>query len=118
MVTSALGKIVHNQICIINTNTVNIDHMDPAGSAPILPTVSVILPALDEELTIGNCITKIQTVFQEHSIQGEILVVDASTDRTAGIAQQLGATVIHTEKKDRGMHISPHLNGHRGSILS
>jgi hypothetical protein len=32
--------------------------MNPAGSAPVLPTLSVILPALDEELTIGNCIKK------------------------------------------------------------
>lgn len=76
--------------------------MDPAGSTPIFPTVSVILPALDEELTIGNCITKIQTVFRDYSIQGEILVVDASTDRTAEIARSLGATVIRPEKKGYG----------------
>jgi glycosyltransferase involved in cell wall biosynthesis len=76
--------------------------MDPAGSAPALPTVSVILPALDEELTISSCITKIQAVFKEYSIQGEIIVADASTDRTAGIAQSLGAIVIHPEKKGYG----------------
>ena len=44
--------------------------MNPAGSAPVSPTVSVILPALDEELTIGNCIQKIQTVFLDNSIAG------------------------------------------------
>ena len=37
--------------------------MNPAGSSGNSPTVSVILPALDEELTIGNCIKKIQTGF-------------------------------------------------------
>jgi glycosyltransferase involved in cell wall biosynthesis len=76
--------------------------MDPAVSPPILPTVSVILPALDEELTIASCIEKIQTAFKDHSIQGEILVADASTDRTAETARSLGATVIHPEKKGYG----------------
>lgn len=76
--------------------------MNPAGSAPVLPTLSVILPALDEELTIGNCIKKIQTAFLENSIDGEILVADASTDRTAEIARLLGAKVIHPEKKGYG----------------
>ena len=76
--------------------------MDPAVSIPILPTVSVILPALDEELTIASCIEKIQAAFKDHSIQGEILVADASTDRTAETAQLLGATVIQPEKKGYG----------------
>jgi glycosyltransferase involved in cell wall biosynthesis len=76
--------------------------MSPAGSTPDLPTVSVILPTLDEELTIGNCIKKIQKIFLDNSIDGEILVADASTDRTAEIARTLGATVIRPEKKGYG----------------
>jgi glycosyltransferase involved in cell wall biosynthesis len=76
--------------------------MNPAGSSGNSPTVSVLLPALDEELTIGNCIKKIQTVFSENSISGEIIVADASTDRTAEIALSLGATVIRPEKKGYG----------------
>jgi glycosyltransferase involved in cell wall biosynthesis len=92
--------------------------MSPAGSNSVLPAISVVLPALDEELTIGNCIKKIQTVFLDNSIDGEIIVADASTDRTAEIARSMGATVIHPEKTDMGMHISPLLNMHAGSILS
>lgn len=76
--------------------------MNPAGSAPVYPTISVILPALDEELTIGTCIQKIQTVFFNNSLDGEILVADSSTDRTAEIAESLGARVIHPEKKGYG----------------
>ena len=76
--------------------------MDTAGSTPVPPTVSVILPALDEELTIGNCIMKIQAVFRDYSIRGEILIADASTDRTAEIARSMGAIVIHPEKNGYG----------------
>jgi glycosyltransferase involved in cell wall biosynthesis len=64
--------------------------------API--EVSVILPTLDEELTIGECIKKIQTVFHDHSITGEIIVADSSTDKTAEIARALGAHVIVPKK--------------------
>lgn len=60
--------------------------------------ISVILPALNEERTIADCIRKIQAVFSENSIDGEILVADSSTDKTAEIARSLGATVIHPEK--------------------
>jgi glycosyltransferase involved in cell wall biosynthesis len=76
--------------------------MNPAGSAPGYPSVSVILPALNEELTIGDCIKKIQTVFREKLIDGEIIVADASTDRTAEIARSLGAIIVHPEKKGYG----------------
>ncbi len=64
--------------------------------------VSVILPALDEEHSIGDCLTKIQKVFLENRIQGEIIVADASTDRTAEIARSLGAIVIHPKKRGYG----------------
>ena len=64
--------------------------------------VSVILPALDEEKTIGTCITKIQKVFHDNIINGEIIVSDASTDCTAEIARSLGAVVIHPVKKGYG----------------
>ncbi|OPX65149.1 MULTISPECIES: glycosyltransferase family 2 protein [unclassified Methanoregula] len=76
--------------------------MNPAGSPESPPDVSVLLPALDEELTIGSCISKIQQVFRENSIRGEIIVADASTDRTAEIATSLGAIVIHPKKKGYG----------------
>jgi lipopolysaccharide biosynthesis glycosyltransferase len=64
--------------------------------------VSVIVPALDEEHTIGTCLTKIRKVFEENNIRGEIIVADASTDRTAEIARSMGAMVIHPEKGGYG----------------
>jgi glycosyltransferase involved in cell wall biosynthesis len=64
--------------------------------------VSVILPALNEEQTIGECITRIQKVFHDNAIKGEIIIVDSSTDRTPEIAESLGAKVFHTEKNGYG----------------
>src|SRR5829696_7131513 len=60
------------------------------------PMVSVVLPCLNEEEAIGACIEKIQRMFAEHGIHGEIVVCDnGSTDRSVAIAESLGAQVVH-----------------------
>ena len=69
-------------------------------SVPVI--VSVILPALNEELTIAECIRKIKAVFSENAIEGEIIVADSSTDKTADIARSLGVTVVYPEKPGYG----------------
>ena len=66
------------------------------------PYVSVILPALNEELTIADCIEEIKTVLEENNISAEIIVSSSSTDRTDEIAEKLGAKVIRPEKKGYG----------------
>ena len=66
------------------------------------PALSVVLPALNEEATIGECIRKIQTVFADLAIEGEIIIADSSDDRTAAIARDLGATVVYPEKRGYG----------------
>jgi glycosyltransferase involved in cell wall biosynthesis len=64
--------------------------------------VSVILPSLDEERNIGECIIKIQKVFRDNAINGEIIVADSSSDQTGIIAKSLGARVIRPEKSGYG----------------
>lgn len=64
--------------------------------------VSVILPALDEEHTIGECIRKIRQVFSDNAIDGEIIIADSSQDRTRQIAESLGARVVRPEKHGYG----------------
>jgi len=66
------------------------------------PALSVVLPALNEEATIGECIEKIRKVFSDLSIDGEIIIADSSDDRTAAIARDLGAVVVRPEKRGYG----------------
>jgi len=66
------------------------------------PEISVVIPALNEELTIGGCIAGIQDLFARNHIKGEIIVSDSSTDRTTEIATDLGATVVHPVKMGYG----------------
>lgn len=66
------------------------------------PDISVILPALNEETTIGMCIGKIQQVFRSMGIRGEVIVSDSSTDATPEIAQSMGAIIVHPEHRGYG----------------
>jgi len=64
--------------------------------------VSVIIPAMNEEETIGSCIEKVKETFEKYGIKGEIIVSDSSTDRTPEIAKKLGAKVVTPDKKGYG----------------
>jgi len=66
------------------------------------PDISVILPALNEETTIGMCIGKIQQVFRSMGIRGEVIVSDSSTDATPEIAQSMGAIIVHPDHRGYG----------------
>jgi len=65
--------------------------------------ISVVLPCLNEEQTLGICITKIQKTFADNRIDGEIIVADnGSVDRSREIAHELGARVISVVQKGYG----------------
>ncbi len=58
--------------------------------------VSVVMPCLNEELTIGICVKKTQEALEKLGISGEIIVADnGSTDNSAAIAEKLGARIVH-----------------------
>jgi glycosyltransferase involved in cell wall biosynthesis/nucleotide-binding universal stress UspA family protein len=63
-------------------------------------TISLVLPALNEEATVGNVIRSIKSALMENvPLIDEIVLMDSrSTDRTAEIAQSLGVPVfIHQD---------------------
>jgi glycosyltransferase involved in cell wall biosynthesis len=68
----------------------------------VVPLVSVVIPAMDEEETIGECIRRSQAIFAEMGIEGEVIVADSSEDSTAEIARSFGAEVIRPEKLGYG----------------
>lgn len=67
-----------------------------------MPLVSVIIPAMDEEETIGECIRRSTAVFDEMGIEGEVIVADSSSDSTPEVALSLGAVVVRPEKLGYG----------------
>lgn len=63
-------------------------------------TVSVVLPALNEEATVGEIVAIIRhDLMQQVPLVDEIVVVDSgSTDRTSQVAAAAGARVVHRDE--------------------
>lgn len=65
--------------------------------------LTILIPCLNEEKTIGICIEKASRFIKENNIKGEILVVDnGSVDNSAEISRNLGARVIRVNQKGYG----------------
>ncbi|WP_310717801.1 glucosyl-3-phosphoglycerate synthase [Streptomyces lydicus] len=79
-------------------------------------TVSVVLPALDEEATVGAIVATIRAELMTGSVPlvDELVVLDSgSTDRTAEVAAAAGARVVH---RDTVLPRLPALPG-KGEVL-
>jgi glycosyltransferase involved in cell wall biosynthesis len=59
-----------------------------------MPSLSIVMPSMNEEETIRVCIEKAQSIFKKYGIEGEIIIADNSSDRTPEIAASMGAKVI------------------------
>ena len=65
-------------------------------------SVSVIIPAFNEELAVGSVIEELRELFYHHGIRADIIVVDdGSKDHTARVAQAAGARVLQ-HRNNRG----------------
>ena len=79
------------------------------------PEVSIVVPAVNEELTIATFVAWCREGLASAGISGEILIVDSSTDRTAQIARSSGARVLRTPKRGLGrayIDAIPFIRGH------
>ena len=66
---------------------------------PRRTSVSVVLPALNEEATVGEIVTTIRRELMERvPLVDELVVIDSgSTDATARVAAEAGARVVHRD---------------------
>ena len=66
------------------------------------PELSIVIPALNEELTMEDFVAWCKQGLASAGIRGEILIVDSSTDATSTIALEGGARVLTTPKRGLG----------------
>jgi len=65
--------------------------------------LSIVLPCLNEEQTVGACVVKAMKFLQKYKIKGEVIIADnGSTDNSVKIATRHGATVTQIEQKGYG----------------
>jgi glycosyltransferase involved in cell wall biosynthesis len=82
------------------------------------PEVSVVMPCLNEEKSVGGCIDQILRTFEEHDIRGEVIVADnGSTDRSTEIARDLGARVVPVEERGYGSALMGGIGAARGKYV-
>jgi Glycosyl transferase family 2 len=79
----------------------------PAAAIPVEatthPSVSIVMPCLNEEETVGVCVEKAVGWLNRRGIPGEVLVVDnGSTDGSIEIAERAGARVVHERRRGYG----------------
>jgi len=69
----------------------------------VTPVVSVVMPCLNEEETLGRCVEKAFRGLENVGLPGEVIVADnGSTDRSVEIADAGGARVIHVPRQGYG----------------
>ena len=65
--------------------------------------LTILMPCLNEALTLATCINKAKTFLETNNIDGEILIADnGSTDGSQNIAKELGARVVNIQEKGYG----------------
>lgn len=76
-------------------------------------TVSVVIPCLNEEENIEACVGQALDAIRSAGLDGEVVVADNnSTDRSAELAEQAGARVVHVPERGYG---AAYLGGFRAA---
>jgi glycosyltransferase involved in cell wall biosynthesis len=82
------------------------------------PKLSVVMPCLNEGLTLGSCIDKAVTTMNRLGIIGEVIVADnGSTDGSQAIATQRGARVIPIAARGYGSALRGGIAAARGEYV-
>ena len=66
------------------------------------PQLSLVVPAMNEEITIEEFVAWCHEGLANAGVRGEILIVDSSSDRTPELAVAAGARVLRTPKRGLG----------------
>ena len=80
--------------------------------------ISIVMPCLNEQASIGACITKAQQAMKDLGLRGEVIVADnGSIDGSVDIAQSLGARVVHQPIRGYGAAYLAGIAAARGKYI-
>jgi glycosyltransferase involved in cell wall biosynthesis len=80
--------------------------------------LSIVLPCLNEEQTVGICVAKAVHFLKEYKVNGEVIVADnGSTDSSIEIARREGAVIAHVEQRGYGMALRGGFSSARGKYI-
>ncbi len=80
--------------------------------------LSIVLPCLNEEQTVGACIAQAKSFLRTHRIKGEVIVADnGSEDRSVAIAKKNKAVVVHVSEKGYGNALRAGFRAAKGKFI-
>ena len=80
--------------------------------------VSVVIPVFNEEVTVGNVVTRTKKTLEKMGVAYEVLVVDdGSDDSSADVAEERKATVVRTAHKGKGFALRSGFRHAKGEVV-
>src|SRR4029078_9287899 len=79
-----------------------IEHLKPEGTTLGNVELSIVIPAMNEEVTVGEFIEWCKEGLKRAGVTGQILIVDSSTDNTPKIVLEHGGEVLRVPKRGVG----------------
>jgi glycosyltransferase involved in cell wall biosynthesis len=90
----------------------------PHSNSSTALELSVVMPCLNEGLTVGTCVRKAFDTMEQLGIHGEVIVADnGSTDGSQSIAAELGARVVPIETRGYGSALRGGIAAARGRFV-
>jgi glycosyltransferase involved in cell wall biosynthesis len=97
--------------------SLSIEHLMPANSEPVPVEVSIVVPSLNEEITVGEFVDWCKEGLEKAGVTGQILIVDSSTDKTPEIVLAHGGEVLRTPRRGLGRAYIDAANHIRGQYI-
>ena len=79
-----------------------IEHFVPGNASLGDVELSIVVPALNEEVTVGEFIEWCKEGLESAGVNGQVLIIDSSADDTAKIVLEHGGEVLRTPKRGLG----------------
>jgi glycosyltransferase involved in cell wall biosynthesis len=79
-----------------------IEHLLPQSASFDEVELSIVIPASNEEITVGEFMDWCKEGLERAGVVGQILIVDSSTDNTAKVVLERGGEVLRTPKRGVG----------------
>ena len=92
--------------------------LSEAGTLARTLEVTVLMPCLDEELTVGACVESALEALESSGIRGEVLIADnGSRDRSRELAKAAGARVVVVEERGYGAALARGIEAAAGHFV-